>query len=85
MKEQGHRYPNVTDDLSWDEAKIGSVGMPAIWNSLKHLGRYVDVPQALKASLKMNQEGGFDCPGCAWPDPDDDRSKLGEYLSLIHI
>ena len=20
-----------------------------------------------------------DCPGCAWPDPDDERSKMGEY------
>ena len=27
----------------------------------------------------MNQQGGFDCPGCAWPDPDDERSSLGEY------
>ena len=27
----------------------------------------------------MNQKGGFDCPGCAWPDPDDERSSLGEY------
>ncbi|MDP5170537.1 MAG: FdhF/YdeP family oxidoreductase, partial [Bacteroidia bacterium] len=27
----------------------------------------------------MNQKGGFDCPGCAWPDPDDDRSAIGEY------
>ncbi len=32
-----------------------------------------------KALLKMNQKGGFDCPSCAWPDPDDDRSPLGEY------
>ena len=27
----------------------------------------------------MNQKDGFDCPGCAWPDPDGKRSKLGEY------
>ena len=25
-----------------------------------------------------NQKGGFDCPGCAWPDPDDERSAF-EY------
>src|SRR5207302_3538145 len=24
--------------------------------------------------LKVNQVGGFDCPGCAWPEPDDERS-----------
>ena len=35
--------------------------------------------EAWKLSQTMNQKGGFDCPGCAWPDPDDDRSKLGEY------
>ncbi|MDB5060199.1 MAG: hypothetical protein JWP67_42, partial [Mucilaginibacter sp.] len=27
----------------------------------------------------MNQKGGFDCSSCAWPDPDDDRSPVGEY------
>ena len=34
---------------------------------------------AFKTMFKINQKGGFDCPGCAWPDPDDDRSALGEY------
>ncbi|WP_448634989.1 hypothetical protein [Pedobacter panaciterrae] len=32
-----------------------------------------------RALFRMNQMGGFDCPSCAWPDPDDDRSPLGEY------
>ncbi len=27
----------------------------------------------------VNQMEGYDCPGCAWPDPDDHRSPLGEY------
>ena len=26
--------------------------------------------------LKVNQKDGFDCPGCAWPDPDDHRSHI---------
>jgi molybdopterin-dependent oxidoreductase alpha subunit len=29
--------------------------------------------------LKVNQKDGFDCPGCAWPDPDDERSPIAEY------
>lgn len=33
----------------------------------------------MRALFKMNQMGGFDCPSCAWPDPDDERSALGEY------
>ena len=31
-----------------------------------------------KTLFSLNQKGGIDCPGCAWPDPDD-RSALGEY------
>jgi formate dehydrogenase major subunit len=27
------------------------------------------VAKGLKALLSMNQPDGFDCPGCAWPDP----------------
>ena len=28
---------------------------------------------------KLNQTDGFDCPGCAWPDPDEKRAFLAEY------
>ena len=28
---------------------------------------------------KINQKNGFDCPGCAWPDPDEKRAFLAEY------
>ena len=27
----------------------------------------------------LNKKGGFDCPSCAWPDPDDERSAIAEY------
>lgn len=37
------------------------------------------VRRAYKTMFKINQKGGFDCPGCAWPDPDDERSAMGEY------
>ena len=76
---EGHRYPPVQHELSIREPKSKAVGIPALWRSLRHLGKYMDVPEAIKAALQMNQQGGFDCPGCAWPDPDDDRSSLGEY------
>ncbi|RYD60149.1 MAG: FdhF/YdeP family oxidoreductase, partial [Verrucomicrobiaceae bacterium] len=32
------------------------------------------VVRGTKALLDLNQAGGFDCPSCAWPDPDRDRS-----------
>ncbi|PCJ64817.1 MAG: hypothetical protein COA58_11110 [Bacteroidetes bacterium] len=61
------------------EPKEKAVGVPAIISSVKQMAKYMDPIDAFKLSLKINQKGGFDCPGCAWPDPDDDRSALGEY------
>lgn len=56
-----------------------AVGVPAIVSSFKQMLQYMHVKDAWKASFALNQKGGFDCPGCAWPDPDDERSSLGEY------
>ena len=39
----------------------------------------MSIGDAGKVMFRLNQKGGIDCPGCAWPDPDDERSKLGEY------
>ncbi len=30
--------------------------------------------RGVRTLLKVNQTGGFDCPGCAWPEPDRERS-----------
>ena len=56
-----------------------AAGMPAVAEGVKHLIREMGPARALKASLALNQKKGFDCPGCAWPDPDDDRSAFAEY------
>ncbi|PIE22795.1 MAG: hypothetical protein CSA62_10815 [Planctomycetota bacterium] len=55
-------------------------GLKAVANAMRHLKREGYSPLAgLRQLQRMNQKGGFDCPGCAWPDPDDRRSLLGEY------
>jgi len=38
--------------------------------------------RGMKALFALNQKGGFDCPSCAWPDPDDDRSRIAEYARM---
>src|ERR1700709_575325 len=35
----------------------------------KGVARAERPPQGGKSLLSMNQPDGFDCPGCAWPDP----------------
>jgi len=43
-------------------------GLAAILSTLQALGRKGG-GRGLQALLRVNQPGGFDCPGCAWPEP----------------
>ncbi len=56
-----------------------AAGMEAVYESGKHVFGEAGVIRGMKALLALNQKGGFDCPSCAWPDPDDDRSSIAEY------
>lgn len=73
------RPPASAKDIKLGVPAKKGVGLTAVKSSIDHMRKWMDAPDALKASLKMNQKEGFDCPGCAWPDPDDDRSRIGEY------
>jgi molybdopterin-dependent oxidoreductase alpha subunit len=53
-------------------------GFPAVYSSLKHGFREMGLLRTAKALTKLNQKDGFDCPSCAWPDPDDRRA-LAEF------
>lgn len=55
-----------------------AAGLMGIKVALEHAFKEMGVSKSFKALNQMNQEGGFDCPGCAWPDPEK-RSALGEY------
>ena len=59
--------------------KTVAAGMTAVYSSAKHVFGEMDVARGMKALLALNQKDGFDCPGCAWPDPDGVRSKIAEY------
>ena len=61
--------------------KVGTtaVGIPAIISSFRYAIGEAGIARGLKALAKVNQKGGFDCPSCAWPDPDDERSGIAEY------
>ncbi len=51
-----------------------AAGLYAIYETA-HFGiRDMGVKRSLQTLLKVNQKDGFDCPSCAWPDPDDKRN-----------
>jgi molybdopterin-dependent oxidoreductase alpha subunit len=48
-----------------------AAGIPAVVNALRHLRNEDALGSGIRALRVMNQKGGFDCPGCAWPEPND--------------
>ncbi len=68
------RPPIETEDLHQSDPKTWAVGAPAVVSSLQQVFSKAGVFRGSKALLKLNQAGGFDCPSCAWPDPDGERS-----------
>jgi len=71
--------PEQLSHLHTGHVKTKAVGLPAIVSSLRYAIGEGGLARGLKALGKMNQKDGFDCPSCAWPDPDDERSGIGEY------
>ncbi len=44
-------------------------GLKALFVTAKHLQRDSGLGRGARALAAMNQPTGFDCPGCAWPEP----------------
>lgn len=47
-----------------------AVGLPALTHSLRIAQQQMGVRRSVQTLLRVNQPNGFDCPGCAWPEPD---------------
>lgn len=57
------------DQLSVSEPKTSAAGVPGVLASLQHAQRQMGPKRTLLTLLNVNQTDGFDCPGCAWPEP----------------
>lgn len=81
-KQYAHPNPENPEeflDLKLGAPKTVAAGFPAVISSASHVFEEMDVARGMKALFALNQTDGYDCPGCAWPDPDKHRSSLGEY------
>ncbi|MGX2997844.1 FdhF/YdeP family oxidoreductase [Streptomyces sp. JNUCC 64] len=47
-----------------------AAGLPAVGHSLRMATRQMGVRRTALTLLRVNQKDGFDCPGCAWPEPE---------------
>ncbi|MBP2617776.1 FdhF/YdeP family oxidoreductase [Chryseobacterium jejuense] len=78
-RETSAENPFTLLDLRLTHVEKAAAGVPAVMAAFSDLFEEKTAVRGMRALFKMNQMGGFDCPSCAWPDPDDERSVLGEY------
>ena len=78
-KQPNELTPQKSAPFKVKSPKKKAAGLPAIISTFKQAQEETGVFRGLKILGQVNQQDGFDCPGCAWPDPTDERSSLGEY------
>jgi molybdopterin-dependent oxidoreductase alpha subunit len=60
-------------DLHTKKPPEEAAGIGAAIASLE-MARPMGLVRGARTLLRLNQEGGFDCPGCAWPEPEHERN-----------
>ncbi|MGW0993767.1 FdhF/YdeP family oxidoreductase [Streptomyces sp. NPDC002520] len=60
----------VQDAPQVAEPKRAAAGLPAIGHTLRIAQQQMGLRRTMLTLLSVNQKDGFDCPGCAWPEPD---------------
>jgi molybdopterin-dependent oxidoreductase alpha subunit len=73
-KESSAQPPEENTSVVIDSISKIAGGVPAIVATLKSTWSEMGMFRGTRTLLKINQPGGVDCPGCAWPEPDGKRS-----------
>ena len=60
--------------LKVKEPKKAAAGIPAVKVALERGIAQAGVTRTAQSLLRLNQRGGFDCPGCAWPESHTDSA-----------
>jgi molybdopterin-dependent oxidoreductase alpha subunit len=65
--------------LRLGEPYVVATGAEAVLSSFRHVFGQANLWRGNRALFKLNKKDGYDCPSCAWPDPDGHRSPIAEY------
>src|SRR5437762_1758131 len=66
--------PEESAPIQINPIKKVAGGAPAVLEALKTAWSEMGPVRGARTLLNLNQMSGFDCPGCAWPEPDTERS-----------
>jgi molybdopterin-dependent oxidoreductase alpha subunit len=81
MRPRHHRPITDIDEseLVVRRRKKKAAGLPAVAVSMKRGVQQLGPLRTARAFLRLNQVDGFDCQGCAWPDPPPGQRKTAEF------
>ena len=71
--------PKKLTGIEFEEIPSSAAGFTAIKSAITQIKDKVGLKKGIGLLANLNQKNGFDCPGCAWPDPDEKRAFLSEY------
>jgi molybdopterin-dependent oxidoreductase alpha subunit len=57
------------DDLTVTRPKSWAAGVPGVTHAMQYALSQTSARRTALTLLNLNQIKGFDCPGCAWPEP----------------
>jgi len=66
--------PLETDAIRIEERPQVAGGVTAVAKALEFALGDAGLARGAAALYRLNQFDGVDCPGCAWPDPDEHRT-----------
>ncbi|NNE76397.1 MAG: hypothetical protein HKN31_04925, partial [Pricia sp.] len=83
MKEDFHRKISIQGSQQFSQINLKepirhAAGKLGVKEALRHGFKEMGIVRSMRALLEMNQEDGFDCPSCAWPNPEN-PSPIAEY------
>src|SRR5438552_14766719 len=69
-----HQPPEEPASVQVKPISKSAGGMIAAITAAKYAFSEMGVVRGARTLLQLNQTQGIDCPGCAWPEPDEERS-----------
>lgn len=76
--ERDMKDPNRTESkaqpIEVSAPKEWAAGVPAVLSAYKNVTSKAGAVKGTRLLFELNQIDGFDCPGCAWPDPLEKRA-----------
>ena len=69
MARQAPKTDPAQDAPEVTAPKHAAAGIPALLHTTRIAAAQMGAVRSVRTLLKLNQPDGFDCPGCAWPEP----------------